>query len=260
MSVEDVVLSGVENLPVVSMHWRYRVGCMFVGGLITIAGLFVPWFIVTFSPPGGVLYVSGVPERQSLYFANMFNFVRIDVADGWVTLTPDNPVLSVGLLAIKTAAAVSVALAITTVLKELRLHVRINHVAAIAGRAVAALIHVGAILAFLELIWWLLVDYHFQGNIRDAVYHTFDGGKFGALVALDCHAWPYVGFFVTSFGLLVSALGVYTRSAGPARAEPSPERLRAVAKMAYWSALVATVIAVMAGLVIWFLALRYQTA
>jgi len=260
MSIEEVLVSGVENLPVVSMHWRYRVACMFFGGLIAIAGLFVPWFIVTFSPPGGVLYVSGVPEHQSLYFANMFDSARVDVAHGWVTLIPDTPVLTVGLLAVKTAAAASVVLAVTTALKELRLHVRINYVAALAGRALAALIHVGAILAFLELIWWFLVDHHFQENIRGAVYHAFNGGKFGALVALDCYAWPYVGFFVTSLGLLVSALGMYTRSIGPARAEPSPERLRAVAKMAYWSALLATVIAATGALAIWFMALGYQTA
>jgi len=209
----DLALSGAQRLlKFVQMRRKYRVRCMVAGAILMVLGLIVPWFVVMFNPVGGALIVSGVTHDQSLFFVDAFNLDKIDISHGWVTITPYNPTLHIGLLATEIAAGITMVLALLTKFDASDLD-RGKPWVGVVVRILLKLINVGAIVAFLKLMWWGLVDYHFQDFIRYGVYSTFHGGHFGELVAADCEALPFAGLFVVALGLIVSALGIYTTTA-----------------------------------------------
>ncbi|AHH99284.1 hypothetical protein BC739_000359 [Kutzneria viridogrisea] len=185
------------------MRRSYRIRYMVLGGLIILAGLATPWVITQFTPPGGSVTLNGTIYDAGSTFSNGFDFGDSAKGQG------DSLTLS-GIANIEWAAGVVLATGLFLLIvnpQEPSPRTRlVNFLVSLLPR----LFNFFTIYAFVRYAWWSFAE---DGVQQDTVRHfLFLNG--GSQAALDATRWiavyPLPGFFITLFGLVLAAIGLYS--------------------------------------------------
>jgi hypothetical protein len=195
-----------------------RARFILVGSALMILGLYTPWYVLIFGPPGnGVRLRDGKIISGSANFINAFQLRSASIIHGWITLKTKDPAILHGVSAVFVAALAAALVGVLMLLANAGVPRRLkpaqnllNTASAHVVERIMSVIHIGLIYAFILQMWWFCIENGFEVSVRNAIYAYSGGGRFGAELALSIGTIPFFGFFFTVAGICIAAVGLWT--------------------------------------------------